>query len=118
MATHYIQIVDSKQLSDGQLALLAECCGCETTRSWLTLAASVVIDDAQYQQSINFHCNRVGLQHESMLQALAKVQTVLGTSTTITVAAPAPAQPVSTPDPAPSTPSAPTSPDPGGQSPA
>jgi hypothetical protein len=105
MATHYIQIVDSKQLSDGQLALLAECCGCETTRSWLTLAASVVIDDAQYQQSINFHCNRVGLQHESMLQALAKVQTVLGTSTTVVIPAPAPTAPADPTAPAqPSTP--------------
>jgi hypothetical protein len=107
--THAVQIIDSRQLSDGELALLAECCGQKSTHSWLTMAASVVTDDAQYQDSVNFHCQRVALQHESMLQALAKLTTILGTTTMVTF--PAPAQPVNpvTPDPTPA-PTAPSDP--------
>ena len=78
MATHTVQIVSHKQLSDGQLALLAECCSDPKTHSYLTMAAEVILDDAQCQDAINFHCQRVATLHESMQRALSKAHVVLG----------------------------------------
>jgi hypothetical protein len=79
MAIHSVHIIDHKQLSDGKLALLAECCGEKSTHSWLTMAAEVVVDDQKYQDSINYHCDRVANLHESMNQALAKAKATIGT---------------------------------------
>jgi hypothetical protein len=87
MATHSIHIKDHKQLSDGQLALLAECCGDPSTHSWLTLASEVVVDDQRYQESINYHVNRVAHLHESMNQALAKAKATVGSSVSVTPSA-------------------------------
>jgi len=84
---HTVQIIDHKPLNDGQLALLAECCGDKSTHSWLTCAASVVIDDAQFQDAISFHCQRVGLLHESMQQAVAKAKNTIGTKISVTPSA-------------------------------
>jgi hypothetical protein len=84
---HTVHITDHKQLSDGKLALLAECCGDKSTHSWLTMAAEVVLDDAQYQDSINFHVNRVATLHECMKQALAKAQATVGTKVSVTPSA-------------------------------
>ena len=81
---HVVSFVEHKQLSDGQLALKAECCNDPSTHSWLTMAADVVINDQQYKDSINFHCQRVGLLHESMKQALAKAKATIGTKVSVT----------------------------------
>ncbi len=80
---HQVEIKEHKQLSDGQLALKAECCGDPTTHSWLTMSAEVVVDEKQYQDAINFHCQRVGLLHESMKQALAKAKATIGTKVSV-----------------------------------
>jgi hypothetical protein len=82
--SHVVQLIDHKQLSDGQLALKAECCNDPSTHSWLTMAAEVVTDDTKYQDAINFHCQRVGLLHESMKQALAKAKATIGTKVSVT----------------------------------
>lgn len=87
MATHSVSFIGSKQLSDGQLALLAECCGDPSTHSWLTCHAEIVVDDQQYQDSINYHVNRVANLHESMNQALAKAQATIGTTVSVTPSA-------------------------------
>jgi hypothetical protein len=84
---HQVEIIEHKQLSDGQLALLAECCNDKTTASWLTCTPEVVTDDAKYQDAINFHCQRVGLLHESMQQALIKAKSSIGTKVTVAVPA-------------------------------
>lgn len=84
---HSVSIIDHNQLSDGKLALLAECCGDPSTHSWLTMAAEVVVDDKQYQDSINFHVNRVAQLHESMQQALTKAQATIGTTVSVTPSA-------------------------------
>jgi hypothetical protein len=81
---HQVEIIEHKQLSDGQLALRTMCCGDPTTHSWLTMAAEVVTDDTKYQDAINFHCQRVGLLHESMKQALAKDKATVGTKVSVT----------------------------------
>jgi len=83
MATHSVSIIDHKQLSDGQLALLAECCGDPSTHSWLTCHAEVVVDDQQFQNSIAYHANRVATLHESMHQAIAKAKTTVGTTVSV-----------------------------------
>jgi hypothetical protein len=90
MTQHQISFVDSKQLSDGHLAVATICCGDENSKSWLTMAASVVIDPLQRQEAIDFHANRVATLHESMLQAKAAIPSLLGTSTVVAVPAPAP----------------------------
>jgi hypothetical protein len=87
MATHSVSIIDHKQLSDGQLALLAECCGDPSTHSWLTCHAEVVVDDQQFQDSINFHLSRVANLHEAMHQAIAKAKATIGTKVTVTPSA-------------------------------
>lgn len=87
MATHTVHIIDHKQLSDGQLALLAECCSDPKTHSWLTCAAEIVVDDQQYQDSITHHCQRVADLHESMQQALAKAKVTVGTRVSVTPSA-------------------------------
>jgi hypothetical protein len=84
---HTVQIIDHKQLNDGQLALKAECCGDKSTHSWLTCAASVVVDDAQFQDAISFHAQRVGLLHESMQQALSRAKNTIGTKISVTPSA-------------------------------
>ena len=87
MATHTVHIIDHKQLSDGQLALLAECCSDPKTHSWLTCAAEVVIDDEQFQGAINHHCQRVGHLHEAMQQSVAKAKATIGTKVSVTPSA-------------------------------
>ena len=87
MATHSVHIIEHQQLSDGKLALKAECCGDKSTHSWLTMAAEVVVDDQRYQDAINFHCNRVATLHESMKQALVKAAGVVGTKISVTPSA-------------------------------
>jgi hypothetical protein len=87
MATHSVSIIDHKQLSDGQLALLAECCGDPSTHSWLTCHAEVVVDDQRFQDSINFHLSRVANLHEAMHQAIAKAKATIGTKVTVTPSA-------------------------------
>jgi hypothetical protein len=84
LATHTVHIIDHKQLSDGKLALLAECCGEKSTHSWLTMAAEVVVDDAQYQNSINYHVNHVAHLHEAMKQAITKAKATVGSSISVT----------------------------------
>jgi hypothetical protein len=93
MNQHQITFVDSKQLSDGELAVATHCCGDPSTKSWLTMAASVVIDPVQRQEAIGFHANRVATLHESMLQAKAAIPSLLGTSTVVTLPAPTPVVP-------------------------
>jgi hypothetical protein len=114
--THQVTVKDTKQLADGIVAIQTSCCGDPKSLSWLSMASEVAIDPTRRQSAIDFHVNRVATLHETTLQALTFLPTLIGTVNTVSF--PAPAQPVSTPDPAPSTPSAPTSPDPGGQSPA
>jgi hypothetical protein len=87
MATHSVQIIEHRQLSDGKLALLAECCGEKSTHSWLTMAAEVVVDDAQYQNSINYHVNHVAHLHEAMKQAITKAKATVGSSISVTPSA-------------------------------
>jgi hypothetical protein len=84
MATHSVSIIDHRQLSDGQFALLAECCSDPKSHSWLTCAAEIVVDDRQYQDSITHHCQRVADLHESMQQALAKAKVTIGTRVSVT----------------------------------
>lgn len=97
MNQHQVTFVDSKQLSDGQLAVATHCCGDPTTKSWLTMACEVVIDPVQRQEAIDFHANRVATLHESMLQAKAAIPSLIGTSTVVALPAPAPATTPSAP---------------------
>ena len=97
MATHSVSIIDHKQLSDGQLALLAECCGDPSTHSWLTCHAEVVVDDQQFQNSISYHVNRVAQLHESMNQALVKAKATIGTTVSVDPSAPSANSPATAP---------------------
>jgi hypothetical protein len=83
--THQVSIVEYRQLSDGQVAVLAQCCSEAKTGSWLTMDARIVIDPVASQASINEHCQRIATQHESMQQALAILPSLVGTSTSVTV---------------------------------
>jgi hypothetical protein len=90
MATHAVKIIQSKQLNDGLVAVLAQCCEDDSTLSWLTMAASVAADPNACQHSINEHCGKIAGQHDLMLTALAALPKIVGTTTTITVPAPVP----------------------------
>jgi hypothetical protein len=99
--THEVELINHKILNDGQVAVLARCCGTENTDSWLTMASSVVAHDTQCQDAINFHCERVANQHDAMLAALSILPNIVGTSRQVTLPTPAPVPPV--PPPAPQT---------------
>lgn len=107
--THVAQYIEFKKLNDGQFALLAECCGDFSTRSYLTLYAGAVVDDPTIQAALNAHLSKVANLHETATQAAAILPTLLNQPVQIVLPAPAqPSEPVS-PDPAP-TPTAPTAP--------
>lgn len=102
---HQVTLVDTKQLADGIVAVQACCCGDNNSLSWLTMASEVAIDPVRRENSINFHVNRVAQLHETTLQALSYLPTLVGTLTTVSFPAPVP-------DPAPDPAPAPTVPDP------
>jgi len=64
------------------------------------MATEVVLDDTQYQQAINFHCQRVATQHEAMAQSMVKAKSAVGSVVQITVGATMSA-PLPTPEPVP-----------------
>jgi hypothetical protein len=92
MNQHKITFVETKQLSDGQVAVATHCCGDPSTKSWLTMAAEVVIDPVRRQESIDFHANRVATLHESMQAALATLPNLIGTVRHVTLT-PSPVSP-------------------------
>jgi hypothetical protein len=105
--THQVTITDYKQLADGICAIQTSCCGDPKSLSWLSMASEVAVDPVRREDSINFHVNRVALLHETTLQALNFLPTLVGTASMISFPSPAqPTAPVS-PDPAPTTPSTP-----------
>jgi hypothetical protein len=107
---HTVQIIETKQLSDGEFAILSQCCDDPTTKSYGTLSAATCSDPAKLQSFIDFHHNRIANLHDLAIQGRAAVAGLIGSSFAVTVPAPAPASPD------PSTPSDPT-PDPSSTSP-
>ena len=91
---HQVTLVDSKQLSDGQVAVATHCCGDPSTKSWFTMAAEVVIDPVQRQEALDFHANRVATLHQSMQAALATLPNLIGTVRHVTLSTPPPVSPV------------------------
>jgi hypothetical protein len=68
---HQVEFIDFKQLTDGQVAVLAQCCGENSTLSWHTMASTVAANDGAREASINEHVKHVANLHESTQQALA-----------------------------------------------
>lgn len=64
---HQVEIIDFKQLNDGQIAVLAQCCNDPATNSWLTLAPVVASDDIKRRAFITLHCERVATLHDQAL---------------------------------------------------
>lgn len=93
MTQHNVQITEFRQLADGLVAVAAVCCGQESTKSYHTMASSIVLDDAAYQASVGAHLQRVADLHETTQQALAKLPLLLGKSHAVTVSIPATAVP-------------------------
>jgi hypothetical protein len=102
---HQVTLVDTKQLADGIVAVQACCCGDQNSLSWLTMASEVAIDPVRREDSIALHVNRVAQLHETTLQALSYLPTLVGTVTTVSfpseVPDPAPAEPAPDPQPVP-----------------
>ena len=91
---HAVSFICHRQLNDGQVAICAECCGDQSTHSWLTMAAEVVNDPARRQEAIDFHANRVATLHQSMLTALATLPSIIGSVTQVTIPDGTPVDPV------------------------
>jgi hypothetical protein len=83
--THDVEIIDFKQLSDGQVAVLTRCCGDDSSRSWHTMASSVVLDDAARAASIGEHVRHVATLHETTTQALAKLPKIVGSKVSVSL---------------------------------
>lgn len=82
---HTVELIEHRQLNDGQVAILARCCNDKSTDSFLTMAAEVVVDPNKRQEAINFHANRVATLHDSMLTALAALPSLMGSVTQVSV---------------------------------
>src|ERR1700743_3784612 len=91
MSNHVVEILEYRKLSDGQFAVLGRCCGDDMHRSWHTMGSPVVIDADKMNSSINWFTDRIANQHEAPLQADVALQSLIGT--TVTIALPAPADP-------------------------
>ncbi len=96
---HEVELIEHRQLNDGQVAILARCCGDQSTHSWLTMAAEVAADPVQREESINFHCERVATLHHTMQQALERVAALVGTSIQVVLPIPAASASTSAPQP-------------------
>jgi hypothetical protein len=98
---HIVTIIETKQLSDGEFAILSECCSDQKSRSWGTMAAATCSDPAKLQSFVDYHHTRIANLHDLAIQSNAVLASVQGSTSTITVLDPAPA-PVapSMPDPA------------------
>lgn len=78
--SHTVEIIDHKELPSGEHAVLARCCGSDVHKSWHTMAACVVNDEAKCQESLNWLFNRVAVEHQIALDGAAKLKSVVGTS--------------------------------------
>jgi hypothetical protein len=96
---HTIELLNYKQLSNGQLAVLARCCGDDVQRSWHTIATEVIADDTKFQNSMNWFYQRVASEHQTSLQANGVIASMIGTKTKVDLnqtnapVAPAPTEP-------------------------
>jgi hypothetical protein len=81
--THTTEIVEWKQVNDGQFSVMVRCCGDASTDSWHTMAANVVTDDARRQESINAHLAFVSGNHEAALRAAVKLADLVGQKKTL-----------------------------------
>lgn len=66
---HVIEIVESKTLSDGAIAVCVECCGDPTTRSWHTLYEVTALSDGEIDAAIEKHKSNVTARHEGRMKA-------------------------------------------------
>lgn len=66
---HSVEVVASKTLSDGAIAVCVECCGDSTTRSWHTIHAVNAMSEADLDAEITKHQERVSTQHEGRTKA-------------------------------------------------
>ena len=78
--SHRVEILEYRQISDGQFAMLGRCCGNDIHRSWHTMASSVVADPEKHRASVDWFCQRIASEHEAALQAENKLKTLVGTS--------------------------------------
>ncbi len=108
---HTVQIIETKQLSDGEFAILSQCCDDPMTKSWGTMAAATCSDPTKYQSFVDYHHNRIAVLHNLALQSKVVLANLQGATYTITVPdpAPAPADPAPA-DPAPTAPTDPSAP--------
>lgn len=86
--SHKVEIIDHKEFPSGEHAVLARCCGSDVHKSWHTMAASVVCDEAKCRESLNWFFSRVASEHETALLAEDKLETVIGTSVELQLAPP------------------------------
>lgn len=93
---HTVQIIETKQLSDGEFAILSQCCGDSTTKSYGTLSAATCSDPAKLQAFIDYHHNRIANLHDLAIQGRSAVAGLIGSSFAVTVPEPAPVQPTPT----------------------
>lgn len=94
LSSHTVEIVDYRQLSDGQFAVAIRCCGNKMHTSWHTMVAEVVNDSARMETSILEQFQRVAALHEAALKSHANLQKLVGTTieiATATATAPPPA---------------------------
>jgi len=76
--SHAVEIKHYKQLPDGQIAVAACCCGDPVHTSWHTMAPAIFDTPGRFEQSVNWHIQRVANQHEEMLQAKAVLSGLVG----------------------------------------
>lgn len=81
---HTVSIVDYKKLSNGQFAIMTQCCGDAQHTSWHTMDASVIIDDPKYQASIAEHCDMVATHHEAAIVAEQTLKELVGSAREVT----------------------------------
>ncbi|HKV92338.1 MAG TPA: hypothetical protein VJW20_07300 [Candidatus Angelobacter sp.] len=76
--SHAVEIKHYKQLPDGQIAVAACCCGDPVHTSWHTMASAIFDVPGRFEQSVNWHIQRVANQHEEMLQAKVVLSGLVG----------------------------------------
>lgn len=67
--SHQTEIVQYKNLSDGQIAVLLRCCKKPITDHWHTMAVSVAADPQKLADSINAQFVTLEARHDDSLQA-------------------------------------------------
>ncbi len=108
---HSVTIIQTKQLNDGEFAVLSQCCSDPTTNSWGTMAAATSSDPAKLQSFVDYHHSRIANLHQLSIESRAILDNLVGKTFIIeaTVPDPTPA-PVASPDPAPAQPTDPNAP--------